>query len=74
MTGKNAASIRTERWRYTRWGEDAEITNEELYDHNNDPEEFVNLVDNSKNEKILSEMRIEFEKTRHKARNGLAKE
>lgn len=71
MTGKNAASIRTERWRYNRWGENAEVANEELYDHENDPEEFVNLVDDVKSEKILAEMRLEFEKARNNARNGL---
>ena len=39
-----SASLSTERWRYTRWGEEAESGNEELYDHQNDPEEHVNLV------------------------------
>jgi iduronate 2-sulfatase len=41
------ATLRTLRWRYTRWGEKIEQGNEELYDHKNDPEEFVNLADNS---------------------------
>lgn len=71
LTNRNAASIRTERWRYNRWGENAEGTNEELYDHENDPEEFVNLVGDKNYEKVLKEMRIEFEKTREKTRNGL---
>lgn len=71
LTNKNAASIRTERWRYNRWGENAEGTNEELYDHENDPEEFVNLVGDKNYEKVLKKMRIEFEKTREKTRNGL---
>ena len=31
-----SASLRTERWRYTRWGEQAESGNEELYDHQNE--------------------------------------
>jgi iduronate 2-sulfatase len=55
--GGSAASIRTERWRYNRWGEGIEDGNEELYDHNNDPEEFVNLADNPDYEKVLMEMR-----------------
>lgn len=36
-------SIRTERWRYTEWGENGE-QGCELYDHTNDPREFVNLA------------------------------
>jgi arylsulfatase A-like enzyme len=71
LTNKNAASIRTERWRYNRWGENAEGTNEELYSHECDPEEFVNLVGDKNYEKVLKEMRTEFEKTREKTRNGL---
>ncbi len=36
-------SIRTERWRYTEWGPDAQY-GAELYDHWNDPQEYVNLA------------------------------
>lgn len=72
LTNRNSASIRTERFRYSRWGENADTKNEELYDHKNDPEEFVNLVGNKKYKKALTEMRIKFEKAREKARNGLA--
>ena len=67
----NDASLRTNRWRYTRWGEDAITDNEELYDHKNDPEEYVNLVDDPEKSKILEKMRQEFEKAREKARTGL---
>ncbi|QEH43379.1 sulfatase [Chitinophaga sp. XS-30] len=35
-------SVRTERWRYTEWDNGNEGT--ELYDHRNDPGEFVNLA------------------------------
>ncbi len=72
MTGKDAASIRTERWRYTRWGEDANGTNEELYDHENDPEEHSNLVGRVEYSKDLEELRQVFENTRESARNGLS--
>ena len=36
-------SIRTERWRYTEWGPEAQH-GAELYDHWNDPKEYVNLA------------------------------
>lgn len=36
-------SLRTERWRYTEWGEDGADGNE-LYDHESDPAEMVNLA------------------------------
>jgi iduronate 2-sulfatase len=36
-------SIRTERWRYTEWGNDGEH-GRELYDHSNDAREFTNLA------------------------------
>lgn len=65
------ATLRTERWRYTRWGEEIEQGNEELYDHLNDPEEFVNLADNSDYQSILKEMRNKFVKAREKARINL---
>jgi len=36
-------SVRTERWRYTEWGENGEH-GRELYDYANDPHEFTNLA------------------------------
>jgi len=36
----NNHSIRTERWRYIKYNNG----DEELYDHNNDPDEFYNLA------------------------------
>ncbi len=36
-------SLRTDRWRYTEWGEEGKDGNE-LYDHQNDPVEMVNLA------------------------------
>jgi iduronate 2-sulfatase len=71
ITGGKSASIRTNKWRYTRWGENVETGNEELYDHGDDPEELVNLADNSINKKVLNEMRIKFETARKKARAKL---
>ncbi|WP_372946715.1 sulfatase [Mariniphaga sp.] len=65
------ATLRTDRWRYTRWGENIEQENEELYDHNNDPEELVNLADNKDYKNVLDEMRIKFEYAKSKAASGL---
>ncbi len=65
------ASLRTNRWRYTRWGENVHQGNEELYDHENDQEEYVNLADNADYLNILKDMRSKFEQVREKARTGL---
>lgn len=70
ITGGKGATIRTERWRYTRWGEAVENGNEELYDHDNDPEEHVNLADDSQKQKVLNEMRKKFEIAREKAQSS----
>jgi arylsulfatase A-like enzyme len=38
-------SMRTDRWRYTEWrAEDSSVAARELYDHQNDPAENVNLA------------------------------
>jgi hypothetical protein len=44
MFDKGNASLRTDRWRYIRYGDGSE----ELYDHSNDPNEWSNLA--NKNE------------------------
>lgn len=69
--GGQGATIRKSRWRYTRWGEEIGEDNEELYDHKNDPEEHLNLADDPAKQKIVSEMRCEFEIAREKARTRL---
>lgn len=48
-------SIRTQRWRYTEWngGKDGI----ELYDHENDPDEIVNLTNNPSYKSIIEELR-----------------
>jgi len=65
------ATLRTDRWRYTRWGENILQGNEELYDHLNDPEEYVNIADNANFQSVVKEMRSKFEQAREKARTGL---
>jgi iduronate 2-sulfatase len=66
--GKDA-SIRNDRWRYTRWGEEAIKENEELYDHTNDPEEYVNLVNDPEMKTVLEKIRKKFEMIRKNAKN-----
>ena len=64
--GGRDATVRTDRWRYTRWGEKPGQDNEELYDHKNDPEEHVNLVDDPDYKNVLNEMRDKFDRVRKK--------
>nr|WP_319231021.1 sulfatase [Draconibacterium orientale] len=59
-------------YRYTRWGDKAENGNEELYDHNSDPEEFKNLADKSDHAELLKEMRNRFEEAMKRSNNSLA--
>ena len=68
----DAASIRTKRWRYTRWGEEITDGNEELYDHLQDPEEHRNLAYDPGLKQELSDLRSKFEQARNRARNGVA--
>ena len=53
VTYRNGESIRTARYRYNRWGD----AGEELYDHQNDPKEFTNLVGSEQYTAALNEMR-----------------
>jgi uncharacterized sulfatase len=48
-------SVRTERWRYTEW--DDGTKGAQFYDHDADPHEFVNLVDDPKHTKTVDEMK-----------------
>ena len=52
---KNGHSIRTERYRYTRWQEGGEKMIE-LYDWQNDPSEMVNLARNPENRDLIKKM------------------
>ena len=66
-------SIRTNRWRYTRWGANTENNNEELYDHENDPEENVNLADSLDYQNILNQMRLKFEEAKQRTKLEITK-
>jgi arylsulfatase A-like enzyme len=63
----NAASIRSARWRYNRWGNEINLASEELYDHQNDPDEEYNLVDNIEYNDILYDMRRKLDLIKEKA-------
>lgn len=49
--GAPGYSIRTDRWRYTEWGDESEH-GVELYDHDSDPDEMNNLGDTKGHAKI----------------------
>jgi arylsulfatase A-like enzyme len=66
---RGGSSIRSEGWRYTRWDENAEGENEELYDHQNDPEEKVNLVDDPNYQAVLVDLRQKWAQKRKQARS-----
>ena len=54
----NGYSIRTSRYRYTEWGEKGEL-GAELYDHESDPEELVNLIGSAEVADVQSELQIQ---------------
>jgi len=68
ITGGEGGSLRTDRWRYNRWGEDANGDNEELYDHHSDPMEFNNLARDPAYASALDGIRARFEQARQTAR------
>ena len=53
---ENGYSVRTERYRYTEWGEKGAEGNE-LYDHQTDPGEMKNLAGEAGQEETVSELK-----------------
>lgn len=68
ITSADGASLRTTRWRYNRWGEQADGDHEELYDHELDPNEYQNLARDPTYSTVLDELRAQFERVRRGAR------
>ncbi len=64
MTHQRGESLRTSRYRYSRWGE----AGEELYDHAQDPREFTNLAADPDHAAILAEFRQQLETRRELSR------
>jgi choline-sulfatase len=48
-------SLRTERYRYTEWGEDG-VEGNELYDHESDGGEMLNLANSAKHRKVIADL------------------
>jgi arylsulfatase A-like enzyme len=68
--GGRAASIRTNRWRFTLWEEEQPGMNEELYDHHNDPQELVNLAGDPDYRNDLNQLRGLMQGKRSRAGSG----
>ena len=47
-------SMRTERWRYTEWRQANDVAARELYDHQSDPDENVNLANQSEHKATIA--------------------
>lgn len=69
--GGSAGAITTKRWKYTRWDKQIGPKNEELYDHQNDPEEYHNLAGEPAYQNILETLRKELDQASHLANAAL---
>ena len=69
--GGRAGALTGKRWKYTRWTLDQDNIVEELYDHENDPEELQNLAGDPGYSEILLEMRAAFDEKSASARRVL---
>jgi len=52
-------SMRTDRYRYTRWVDrknHAEVAAEELYDHKSDPQENENIANDPRNKELVKKL------------------
>ncbi len=65
--GGNAGALTGSRWKYNRWNNEGGVPDEELYDHENDPEELHNLSGDKQYKRILDELRKRFERMKELA-------
>ena len=56
-------TIRTDRYRYTEWGQDSKF-GLELYDYQGDPGEYTNLAKRKGNEALIKKMQAKLHATR----------
>ena len=58
---RNGYSIKTKRYRLTKWGSNGEL-GYELYDHKNDKEELINLSSNQDYNEVMDSLKLVIEK------------
>jgi hypothetical protein len=57
---RNGYSIKTKRYRLTKWGINGEL-GYELYDHKNDKNELINLASNQNYNEVMDSLKLEIE-------------
>jgi hypothetical protein len=57
---RNGYSIKTKRYRLTKWGSNGEL-GYELYDHKNDKEELINLSSNQDYNEVMDSLKLVIE-------------
>lgn len=67
----NAGTLVFKNYRYTRWGNETRNNNEELYNHETDPEEFKNLAGHPHHADLLEDMRKLFDAAKKKSEESI---
>lgn len=69
-----AATLRTNKWRYTLWASEEDSHIDELYNHISDPEELINLSDQAEYKGITESLRAQLLQIKSDAKHHLAEE